>query len=436
MRLLTVLTLLAAVRFSAADEPIQVSEKSPPGSEFRVVSSSSISGELLTPVAKDKPPERIKIGGRSSIDYVERILPVEVKDADFKSLRVYETVAFRKTAGDRTDEMTLRPAVRRLVFMKKGPHKVPFSPDGPLTWGEIDLLRTDIVVPALSGLLPEKPVQPGDAWTASAAAVAELTDLEKVESGELRCKLEKVIASGPRKLAQVVFQGTLTGVNEDGPTRQRVSGRIQVDLVAGCITFLRVEGEHYLLDSDGKDAGKITGTFELTRTPLTGHASVAEATVKGLDLNPSAENTKLLYHTAEAGVRFVHPRNWRVVRTAGRQITLDETDGAGLLVTLDTLDGAPTAARYLREALKELQDRGAKVLDRAGPERLADGIDRFTVDAQFGGEKVVMSYWVVRQEKGAATLAARVPDRHREARLKELDGLVRSFAVVRRLDGK
>jgi hypothetical protein len=115
---------------------------------------------------------------------------------------------------------------------------------------------------------------------------------------------------------------------------------------------------------------------------------------------------------------------------------VDETDGAGLLVTLDTVDGVPTAARYLREALKELQDRGAKVLDRSGPSRLADGIDRFTIDAQFGGDKVVMSYWVVRQEKGAATLAASVPDRHRDARLKELDGLVRSFAVVRRLDGK
>ena len=115
---------------------------------------------------------------------------------------------------------------------------------------------------------------------------------------------------------------------------------------------------------------------------------------------------------------------------------MDETEGAGLLVTLDTADGAPTAARYLREALKDLQDRGAKVLDRTAPERLADGIDRFTIDAEFGKDKVAMVYFVVRQEKGSATLAARVPDRFRDVRLKELDGLVRSFAVVRRLDGK
>ena len=436
MRVFTILTLLIVVRFGAADEAVTIVDKSPPGSEFRVITRSVIAGELLTPVAKDKPPERIKISGHSSIDYVERTLPVDAKDADFKSLRVYETIAFRKTAGDRTDETTLRPAVRRLVFMKKGPHKVPFSPDGPLQWGEIDLLRTDIVVPAIGGLLPGKPVKPGDTWKASAAAVEELTDLEKVEKGELTCKFEKVIESGPRKLALVTFEGTLTGINEDGPTRQKLTGRVQVDLAARCITFLRVEGEHFLLDADGKEAGRISGTFELTRTPVTGHPAVAEAAVQGLDLNPSAENTKLLHHTPESGVRFVHPRNWRVVRTSGRQITLDESEGAGLLVTLDTAQGVPTAAQYLREALKDLPERGAKVLDRTGPERVADGIDRFTVDAAFGSDKVVMAYYIVRQEKGAATLAARVPDRHRDARLKELDGLVRSFAVVRRLDGK
>jgi hypothetical protein len=436
MRLVLVFTLFAGVPFAWADGPVRLVEKSAPGSQYRVVTQSVISGELLAPVAKDKPPERIKIAGKSSIDYLERVLPVNAKDADFKSLRVYETISFRKTAGDRTDEMTLRPDVRRLVFLKKGPHKVPFSPDGPLLWGEIELLRTDFVVPALAGMLPERAVGPGDTWRASETAVTELTDLEKVEKGELTCRLDKVFMSGPRELAEVSFSGTLSGVNEDGPTRHTLAGKLQVDLAAECLTYLKVDGEHDLLDADGKVAGQIKGTFELTRKPVPDHPALAETAVKGLDLNPSPENTKLLYHTSESAVRFIYPRNWRVVRTTGRQITVDETDGAGLLVTLDAAEGVPSAARYLREALKELQERGAKVLDRAAPERMADGIDRFTIDAEFGKEKVVMAYFVIRQEKGAATLAARIPDRFRDVRLKELDGLVRSFAVVRRLDEK
>ena len=436
MRILILVTLMAVTPLAWGGEPVRLAEKATVGNGYRVVSASIIAGELLAPVAKDKPPERIKIAGKSSIDYIERILPVDAKEADFKSLRIYDKIEFRKTAGDRTDETTLRPSVRRLVMMKRGSSKAPFSPDGPLKWGEIDLLRTDVIVPGLAGLLPNKEVRPGDTWRASPAAVAELTDLEKIDRGDLDCTLDRIIISGPRKIASVTFFGTLNGVNEDGPTRQKLSGRLFVDLTAQCITYLKVEGEHYLLDADGKDAGKITGTFELTRTPIVDHPALADAALKGLALTPNADNSRLLYDSAETGVRFVHDRNWRLVRSTGRQITLDESDGAGLLITLDTAEAVPTAARYLHEALKELQERGGKVIDRKAPEQVAEGIDRFTLDAQVGKEKITMVYFVIRQEKGAATLAARIPDAYREARLKELDRLARSFKVTRRLDGK
>ena len=189
MRVFPVLTLLAAVPFALADEPGPARSRNPPaGSEFRVVTVSTISGELLAPVAKDKPPERIKIAGKSSIDYVERILPVDAKDADFKSLRVYEKIDFRKTAGDRTDEMTLRPAVRRLVLMKKG------TAQGPVLAGRPADVGRDRPAPhrhrrpgPRRACSPTSRSSPGDTWKASAAAVAELTDLEKVEKGELTC---------------------------------------------------------------------------------------------------------------------------------------------------------------------------------------------------------------------------------------------------------
>ena len=42
-----------------------------------------------------------------------------------------------------------------MVVIKAGERKAPFSPDGPLTWGEIDVVRTDVFNPALvPGLLP------------------------------------------------------------------------------------------------------------------------------------------------------------------------------------------------------------------------------------------------------------------------------------------
>jgi hypothetical protein len=47
-----------------------------------------------------------------------------------------------------------------------------------------------------------------------------------------------------------------------------------------------------------------------------------------------------------------------------------------------------------------------------------------------------MDYFVIGQDKGGATLAARIPSAHREARMKELERLARSFTITRRLDAK
>src|SRR5262245_20616963 len=165
-----------------ADEPVKLIEKAAPGSEYRVFSSTSFDGYLLIPVEKGKPPERIPVRGKSTIAYAERILKADPREADHKPLRAYEKTNFQKTARDRTDEMTLRPAVRALVMMKRGDKKLPFSPVGPLMWGELELVRTDLIVPALAGLLPDRAVRPGDTWTASRGAAVELTDLEEIET--------------------------------------------------------------------------------------------------------------------------------------------------------------------------------------------------------------------------------------------------------------
>lgn len=432
MRLQASFAVLALAPLASA-EPIRLADSASAGKQYRVTTDGIIAGELQAP---EKPSETIKISGKSRIDYVERILPISAREAQYKSLRIYERIEFRKKTADRTDESTIRPDVRRLVVMKRGHDKVSFSPDGPLTWAEIDLVRTDTIVAALAGLLPDREVEVMTSWRASPAAVDELTGIEKIDRGELTCTLEKIEEIGQRRIARVAIAGTLDGVNEDGPTRQKVSGYLNVDLKAECITFLKIDGEHYLLDGKGKEVGKVTGSFVMTREPLESHKGLVDTAIKDLPLDPSEENTRLLFDSEQSGVRFVYPRNWHVGRNTGRQITLDERTGAGLLITLDKADAVPTPEKYLREAMKDLADRGAKLTNRTGPDRVADGIDRFVLDADIGKESVTMAYFVVQQEKGGATLAARLPPADREARMKELERLVRSFAVTKRPDTK
>ena len=124
----------------------------------------------------------------------------------------------------------MRPAVRRLVVMRENGTKAPFSPDGPLTWGEIDLVRTDVFTPALAGMLPDHAVRVGDRWNVAADAVRELTDMEHIDEGKIECRLEEVSAKDGRRQARVTFTGTVRGGNEDGPNRQQLDGWYLFDL--------------------------------------------------------------------------------------------------------------------------------------------------------------------------------------------------------------
>ena len=105
-----------------------------------------------------------------------------------KTARICRRVDFQRTVGDSKQEATIRPAVRRLILLRHNNQEVPFSPDGPLTWGEIDQVRTDVFTPALVGLFPANAVRVGERWTAANTAIQELTDLERIEESKIECR--------------------------------------------------------------------------------------------------------------------------------------------------------------------------------------------------------------------------------------------------------
>jgi hypothetical protein len=316
---------------------------------------------------------------------------------------------------------------------------VPFSPDGPLTWGEIDLVRTDVFTPALVGLLPTRPVRVGEHWTASTAAVKELTDMERIEEGQLDCKLEEIAASsatGPsRRQARIAFSGSVRGVNEDGPNRQQLDGYVYFDLESNHLSYLTLKGVHALLDKDGKEVGKVEGRFTLTRQTPERSKDLTDDALKGLTLEPNADNTLLLYDNPALGLRFLHPRRWRVGTERGPQVALDAADGSGLLLTVEPAANVPTAAQYLKESREWLAKQKVKVVreEPAQAARTESGqLERFALEIEADGQKLLMDYVVIRQQAGGGTIAARIIENDRAALRAEVERIARSVVVTPR----
>lgn len=428
------LACLACPSFLTAEETVRLQERFSVGYEYHVSTRVDLSGTLTLPPEKNKPaPKPLSVRGTSAVEYEERILDVEKDGQVRKTARLCRRTDFRRTVGDRPQENALRPEVRRLILLRHQNKEVPFSPDGPLTWGEIDLVRTDVFTPALTGLLADHAVRTGDRWSATQAAIQELTDLERIDEGSLECRLEQFTTVEKRRHARVSFRGTVRGSNEDGPNSQELEGYYFFDLESNHLSYLFLKGKHAMLDKDGKEVGHIEGRFVLTRQVHTRCSELSDSSLKSMALEPNADNTRLLYDNPDLGVRFLYPRRWHVAGVRGTQVALDSADGSGLLLTLDPLVRATTGERFLTESRDYLLQQKVQVTKTERPRTVRPSpiLEHFALHAEAGKQTFVMDYYVTRQNKGGATLAARLQPRDLAALRKEVERIAASVVITR-----
>jgi hypothetical protein len=239
---------------------------------------------------------------------------------------------------------------------------------------------------------------------------------------------------GGRRLARVTFVGTVRGVSEDGPSRQQLDGFYYFDLESSHLSYLTLKGVHSLLDKTGQEAGRVEGQFTLTRQANARTKELSDEAIRGLGLEPNADNTLLLYESAELGVRLTHPRRWRMPAAKGRQLFLDDANGNGLMVTLEPPASVPTAASYLAETQAFIGKEKGKVLRTDNPRRLQglpDELDQFGLDVEMNNRRERLEYFVIRQPGGGATIAARLlPNADLMAVQRDVERIARSLRIA------
>jgi hypothetical protein len=446
VRLLALALSLAALALPVAAQDVTLAESFKPGHATKVEVRVKGTGRLaLPPMGKEKEGRVVSLAGTSSLSFEERVLAPDDPET-LKTVRVYREVGFERTLGALKQDATIRPSVRRMVVIRPLalkdalPRPVPFSPDGPLTLGELDIVRTDVFNPALvPGLLPTGAVKPGASWKASAVAVGELTNVEKVEEGAVAVEFVGVAKPGGKNLARLKIAGTVRGVNEDGPCRHKIEGTAYFDLDANLLTYLSVKATKEMLDGKGQTAGMIEGQFTMTRTALAKlPPDLSDTSLSDLDLKAGAENTLLLYDNPNLGVRFLHPRGWRVGVVQGKQMTLDHARGAGILITVEPPAKVPAPDDYLKEVLEDMKKQKLTVTNTEKPTRArAEPItlDLFAIDATAEGQKRRLEYAVLRQSDGGATVAANLPADDADLR-PEVVRIVRSLSVTKKIEEK
>ena len=409
-------------------QPVRIGEDFAKNAQYHVNCQVEITGVLTIPAGKDAKPRQLQLSGKSTIKYDERILRLTAERRVERTVRYYQELVFERKVGEEVQRSKLRPEAHRLVILRHNQYEVPFCPHGPLTPGEIELVRTDVFAPALAGLFPAQAVNVGESWRADSVAIQELTDLDKIDKADLKCTFEKITKLQGRPNAYVRFEGKAQGFGEDGHALHEISGSYYLDLDANFLSYVYVKGVHHLLDKNGNATGKIEGVFVMTRSRAPQTSEVGNAALRGLTLEPNADNTLLLFDHPQIGARFVHPRNWRIAGLNDKQIGIDEARGNGILLTLTPAKDTPSAAQFRLDTLQWLTKQQAKIFREDKVQSLPGGLDVFGFDAEVAKQRVVLQYYVTRQGNHGATLTARLLPGDTNAQ-REVEKIARSLQL-------
>ena len=400
------------------------------GQGWRVKSRSEIGGTLHLPAPGGKSTRSLLVTGESAMEYEEAILALNASAEPggvARTLRLYKRADLKRKMGDQDQSSGIRPAVRKVVLVRQGSQEVPFSPDGPLTLNEIELVRTDLFTPALAGLLPGKVVGVGAAWEAKPDAVRELTDMLRIDSGKIECTLAEFQNIQNQQVARIRFSGKVAGANQDGPCTQDLEGQAYFDLNSRCLAYLSLNGKHNLPGGQGYPASTLQGRFVLTREKLDGPGELGAVQPGDTRYEPGDDNTLLVEELPN--LRLEYPRRWKYIQGGARQITMDGADGSGLLITLEPAGRVPSPVQFQLESRAFLERGGHRIVGGEQPQMLSPEISRFTLEAEKDGKRIHLEYYVRTTQLGGILVAARFPGETRNAR-PDLERLIRRTMIT------
>src|SRR5262249_1161234 len=152
--IVTATILLSAAPMARAQDAVRFVGVFPPDYQYSVSCRVAVEGTLKLAPAKDKTAQTLKITGKSAIDYHERVLSSNNGKVE-KTVRKVQQMDFTRNVGGQDQESKLRGEVSLLVIQRLQNLEVPFSRQGPLPLGEIELVRTDGFTSALLGTCPK-----------------------------------------------------------------------------------------------------------------------------------------------------------------------------------------------------------------------------------------------------------------------------------------
>ena len=345
-----------------------------PGEISRVEVLLEVGGDLSMIDDKTKQPRTIKMSVVGSMLYDEKLLAVdapietetkETADTAEVTTGLHAVRQYRRCdAVIKIDKGGAKPRLRddrRMIAVAATDRNATmFSPIGPLTREELDLIEIPACSLLIERLLPERPVATGDEWQHSQDLMAGLLNLDAVSECDVTSSLKELNDTA----AQVEIAGTLKGAINGVSAVIDVKGRYKFDIAARRITWVA------LLIKEKRGIGHVgpgvdvVARLQMKITPKAVNEALADKALLDLPLDVQPELTLLEFQSERGAYRFVHNRGWHVLSESAESVSLRMID-RGELIAQCTISSLPKVEAGKRMTMIKFQEDIEKALGKS-----------------------------------------------------------------------
>ncbi len=285
------------------------------------------------------------------LKFRERWLPGAGRDAEaLRSLRHYDALATDIKVADHATRSQLSTDRRQIVAQGRSAGILFYSPAGPLTSADLELLRAPADTLCLIALLPANPVNIGDKWTPPSWAGQMLTETEAASKSELTCTLESVAD----EKAKVAVTGSVVGATSGSSGKIELHGWYLFDLKTHLIVRAELDQTEDRTVGPVSPGMKVTAQTTVTRSPSADSAGLTQEAAAAVPLDPPAALTLLTFHSPW-NIELTHDRDWHVFQQ-NRQIAVLRLIEQGSLVAQCNLTPIRPAAAGEHVSPEQFQD--------------------------------------------------------------------------------
>jgi hypothetical protein len=384
---LVVLWLSAASNSGQASEPGPYTLKEPPA-DSRIESVDvhvKVSGTAQFAIEKGQFLAH-PIVAEANLKFRERWLPGAGRDAEaLRSLRHYDALSTEIKVADHATRSQLSTDRRVVVAQGRCEGILFYSPLGPLTSADLELLRAPGDTLCLIALLPPNPVSVGDKWTPPAWVGQMLTDTEAAAKSELTCTLESVMDDK----AKVTVSGTVTGATAGCSGKVELHGWYLFDLKAKLLSGAELDQTEDRTVGPVSPGMKVSAKTVVARAKATDSEGLTQEAASAVPLDPPAALTQLRFRSPW-NVELTHDRDWHVFQQ-NPQIAVLRLIEHGSLIAQCNLTPLRAAAPGEHVTVNQFQDDirtslGPRFKSIEKAEQVPTGDDRFLYRVAVAGE--------------------------------------------------